>query len=461
MQRILTARESFKWMLSLYFWNIMQEIWRLLTIIIILLFSAPWYVSIIFFVYMILFLVLAYFKSWNIWYLTNQVNIFYEKVIWKWYEFASSIFTVKFFNLPKFIKKKSKKVENEQMWKIKSLINAIYKKWIYLNFYGSLGYIIIGPLALYLYINWVIIIWVLIIIIWYIWDTRDSVVVFWDIQDDYIEYKSWFMLLTEILKIKTEKYDFDPIKKFPKKLENIIFDNLSFTYWSISNLDNINLKIKSWEKIALVWKSGSWKSTFVKILMKQVLPKNWWIYFNDINIKNIKKDDLLKNISVVLQDTELFNISIRDNILLNINWTKEFKNELLKRVLRMAYCDDFVNKLEKKENTVIWEKWVKLSGWEKQRIWIARALARKSKILIFDEATSSLDTKSERIIQKAMWEIFKWKTAFIVAHRLSTIKEVDRILVFKDWKIIEDWSFEELLKIKWEFSKLWKLQKLD
>lgn len=461
MQRILKAREAFKWLLNLFFSSILQQTWRILMIITVLLVSAPLYISFIFIIYALLFFLIAYLKSWKIWYLTDLVNIFYERVIDKWYEFASSIFTVKFFNLSKFIEKKSKKVEYEQMWKIVNMINAIYSKWLYLNLYWSLWYLLIAPLALYLFINWTISLWIFILIVWYIWDIRDSIASIWDIQDDYIENKSGFMLLTEVLNIETEKYDFLPIKKFPIELEKIFFNNLSFSYWNKISLKNINLNVKVWEKIALVWKSGSWKSTFVKLIMKQVLGNKGWIYFNNIDIKNIKKDELLTKISVVLQDTELFNISIKDNILLDIKWTKEEKKELLKKVMKMSYVDDFVNKLPEKENTIIWEKWVKLSGWEKQRIGIARALARQSEIIIFDEATSALDTESEQIIQKAMWEIFEWKTAFIIAHRLSTIKEVDRIIVFKDWKIIEDWSFKTLINKKWEFKKLWDLQKLD
>lgn len=127
----------------------------------------------------------------------------------------------------------------------------------------------------------------------------------------------------------------------------------------------------------------------------------------------------------------------------------------------MSHSDVFVDKLVDKENTIIWERWVKLSGWEKQRIGIARAVAKESNIIIFDEATSSLDTESEREIQNAMLDIFAWKTAFIIAHRLSTIKDVDRILVFDNGQIVEDGNFQDLLLKKWIFHKLWTMQKLD
>ena len=465
MQRIIKARDSFYGLLSLFFWNILQQTWKLLMVFISLAIFAPFYISLIFILYSLLFLVIAYFKSTKIWKLTEIVNIYYEKVIWKWYEFASSIFSVKFFNLNNFIENRSKLVEHEQMWRVFNLIDVIFNKWVYLNFYGTFGYIIIGPIALYLLIDWSITLWVFTMILWYIWTTWDSIEVVWDIQDDYIEHKSWFMMLINLLKVKWENLDIDPIKKFSKSWDYIDINNLSFSYNNKLVIKNFNFNIKNWEKIALVGKSGSWKSTFIKLLMKQVAPTGWNILFsnkkNNININNIKRNELLKNISVVLQDTELFNTSIEENILLDFNWTKKEKKKLLDFVLKMSHSDIFVNELPNKEKTVIWERGVKLSWWEKQRIWIARVLARQTGIIVFDEATSSLDSKSEREIQKAMKEIFKWKTAIIIAHRLSTIKEVDRILVFKKWKIIESGSFDELIKVDWEFGKLWKLQKLD
>ncbi len=134
MQRILKAREAFRSLVNMFFANILQQTWRLLMIISVLAFTAPWYISLTFILYAFFFFLLIYFKSGKIWHLTDIVNLYYEKVVWKWYEFASSIFVVKFFNLKKFIEIKSKIVENEHMWKVINLINAIYKKWVYFNF---------------------------------------------------------------------------------------------------------------------------------------------------------------------------------------------------------------------------------------------------------------------------------------------------------------------------------------
>lgn len=460
-QRILTARESFKWLISLFFNIVLKEGWRFVMIISILFFTATSYISMMFIIYIGIFILITYLKSHKIEEKTNIVNKYYEKVIWKTYEFASAIFTAKFFNLSNFIKNKARKVENEQMHKIFDMINAIYDKWICLNFYNWLMFLIISAVSFSFLINNSISIWVFIMVIWFVKDVQGSLSVVWDVQDKYIWYKSWFMLLTDVLKEDVENYDIAPYSNFPQKLDKIYFKNLSFWYLNKNILKNIDLEVNVGEKIALVGKSGAGKSTFIKLLMKQVTSNTWTICFNDIDIKNIKRDKLLKNISVVLQDTELFNVSIKDNILLNLNVTEKDKDKVLKQSLKFSYSDDFVNKMEKWADTIIGERWVKLSWWEKQRIWIARALARDSKIVVFDEATSSLDSKSEKIIHKGMWKMFHGKTAFIIAHRLSTIKDVDKIVVFKNWRIIEKGTFDDLIKIEWEFFRMWKLQKLD
>jgi ABC-type multidrug transport system fused ATPase/permease subunit len=114
-----------------------------------------------------------------------------------------------------------------------------------------------------------------------------------------------------------------------------------------------------------------------------------------------------------------------------------------------------------KENTLIWERWVKLSGWEKQRLAIARALASEKEIIIFDEATSALDSINEKEIQQTIEKTFENNTMIVIAHRLATIRNVDKIYVFENWRIIESWNFTELLNKNWEFKKLWDMQNLE
>ena len=281
------------------------------------------------------------------------------------------------------------------------------------------------------------------------------------------------MRIRWIFNEKIENLDIKPIKPYPNKWNKIEFKNVSYAYRKNNDvLKSINLLINKWESIALVWRSWSGKSTFIKLFMKQVLTNTWWIFIDSININNIPKKDVIENTAVVLQNTELFNISIKDNILIktgkwdidleNINKKVSKKDKyILDNVLKLSHSKEFVVNLPEWIDTIIWERWVKLSGWEKQRIWIARALAQNTEIIVFDEATSSLDSQSEKEIQKAIKELFEKKTTIVIAHRLSTVKQADRILVFDKWKIIEDWDFKYLINKKWIFAKLWKLQKLD
>lgn len=461
-QKIFKSRDSLKDLLRLFYWEWLRFIVNIVVIFTVISLNASFIFIIFIFLYILSFLILAILTWKKQWKIEDIVNIFFEDVMWKIYEFASSIITVKFFWLQKFVKNKTIEVETIQMENTSKLFHTIQTRWVILNGFAALWFMLISIFAIHERILWTISTWVLIMIIWYtreVWGLVDSI---WDIYETFIWDKNWFMRLVEQLKIPKEKLDFVEFKDFPKNFKKMKFENVYFWYWEKNTLKNINLEIKSWEKIALVWKSWAWKSTFTKLLSKQFIVDSGNIYIDNIDIKNIEKLSITKHSSIVLQDTELFNISIKDNILLDFDWSEKEKNQVVKNALKMSHSNIFVDKLVDKEDTIIWERGVKLSGWEKQRIWIARAIARNAEIIIFDEATSSLDTESEREIQKAMWEIFEWKTAFIIAHRLSTIKDVDRILVFDNGQIVEDGNFQELLSIKdWYFAKLWNMQKLD
>lgn len=232
---------------------------------------------------------------------------------------------------------------------------------------------------------------------------------------------------------------------------NIEFKDVSFSYnkW-VWILNNLNLRIKSWEKVALVGNTWSWKSTITNLLFRFWDINNWEILIDNFNIKNLTKRYIRKNIWIVMQDNSLFNTTIRKNLEYAKPWATE--NEI-KDALKKSEAN-FVLNLKEWLDTVIWERWLKLSWWQKQRLNIARLFLKNPKILILDEATSALDNKTEKIVQKALDNLMKGRTSIIIAHRLSTIQNVDRILVIKKWSIIESWTYNELLIKKWEFFKL-------
>ena len=180
------------------------------------------------------------------------------------------------------------------------------------------------------------------------------------------------------------------------------------------------------------------------------------IYFDEKPITNIKKDSLIKRISIVPQETELFNISFKDNILLAS--TEKTNYNRYKLALLVSQSFPIFSKLKEKDMTLIGEKGVRLSGGERQRLGIARAIYKNSEIIIFDESTSNLDYDTERKIQDAIEKNLNKNTLLIAAHRLSTLRNTDKIIVIDKGKIVESGSYDELMKKKGEFYQLVKKQ---
>ncbi len=248
-------------------------------------------------------------------------------------------------------------------------------------------------------------------------------------------------------------------KAFPLQWSAISVKNLTFSYHQERVLDEVSFDIKRGEKIGIVGLSGAGKSTLFKLLMKEYGGYEGTITIDATPLELIGQKEYYKAAAVVLQDTELFNLSLRHNITLGIT-NKEIQEKRLNEALEIAHVDDFIEKLPDGLNTIIGEKGIKLSGGEKQRVGIARAVLKKPQILFLDEATSHLDLESEEKIQDSLHRFFKEVTAVVIAHRLTTIKEMDRILVLERGKIIETGSFTQLMKKKGRFFELWEKQRL-
>lgn len=232
--------------------------------------------------------------------------------------------------------------------------------------------------------------------------------------------------------------------------------NVSFSYSKDKTaFENFSLNIQSKEKVALVGHSGAGKSTIVKILLRLYDIQSGEILIDGQNIQEVTQNSLRKNISLVSQEPDLFHRTIAENIAYgNPNATEEQIIEAAKK----AQAHGFISKFPNGYNTLVGERGVKLSGGEKQRIAIARAILEDAKILILDEATSSLDSVTEREIQKAIENAMQGKTVIVIAHRLSTIKKVDRVLVLDSGKIIEEGNHEKLLELNGKYAELWNHQ---
>jgi ATP-binding cassette, subfamily B, bacterial len=228
----------------------------------------------------------------------------------------------------------------------------------------------------------------------------------------------------------------------------ITFENVRFSYPSKANAsetlyDDLNLTIEPGERIGLVGPSGSGKSTFVKLIQRLYDVDQGIIWIDDQDISQVRQASLRKAVCIVPQDPALFHRSLADNIAYG---RPDASQEDIIEAAKRARADQFIAKLPDGYKTLVGERGVKLSGGERQRVAIARAFLADAPIVIFDEATSSLDTITEKLIQAAMAELMEGRTTILIAHRLSTIKDVDRILVFEDGRIVEQGSHQALLK---------------
>ena len=244
------------------------------------------------------------------------------------------------------------------------------------------------------------------------------------------------------------------LKIFSGEIE---FDNITFAYAGQKPIfKNFSLKIKPREKVGLVGISGSGKSTLVNLLLRLYDIDNGAIKIDGQNIVDVTQDSLRQTVGYVPQSSEVMEISVADNIAY-ANPTASLAR--IKKAAQKAYADDFINDLPQKYNTILNSEH-KLSGGQQQRIGIARAFLKNAPLLILDEATSALDSQSELYIQKAVDALLQDKTVLVIAHRLSTLKNMDRIVVLENGKIVEEGSFTELKRKNGSFSKLWKLQQL-
>ena len=274
-----------------------------------------------------------------------------------------------------------------------------------------------------------------------------------DMYEAYADAKE----MVEIMALPHEIVDVPDAKELVVNSGEIVFASLHFSFHKTrAVLEDINVVIKSGEKVALIGPSGAGKTTFVKLLLRLYAPSAGNILIDGQDIAKVTQGSLRQSVSMVPQDPVLFHRTLAENIAYG---KPEASRQEIERAAKLAHCDEFIKNLPLGLKTLVGERGIKLSGGERQRIAIARAILKNAPILILDEATSSLDSHSEMLIQDALRVLMQNKTTLVIAHRLSTIQNMDRIVVIDNGKIIEEGSHTDLLRNEQSlYKKLWTLQ---
>jgi len=257
-----------------------------------------------------------------------------------------------------------------------------------------------------------------------------------------------------------EEYEAPDARDIKNIRGEVKFQNISFTYDGDEQkvLGGISFIAEAGKMVAIVGKSGEGKSTLVDLISRYNIPQRGKILLDGMDIQKIKLKSLRGQIAIVPQEIDLFNDTIKNNIAYSKPGATE---EEILNAAKLAYCHEFISEFPKKYEQIVGEKGVKLSTGQKQRVAIARAILRDPKILILDDATSALDSESEKYVQEALKEVMKNRTTFIIAHRLSTIRQADLILVLEDGKVVESGNHQELINHGGVYQKLCELQRIS
>lgn len=265
--------------------------------------------------------------------------------------------------------------------------------------------------------------------------------------------------LFQLMDVKPQVVDKADAKELIGPIGAVTFNNVSFKYHNDRPiLQNVSFTIEPGQKVAVVGASGAGKSTLVKLLFRFYDIDEGSICLGEHNIGDVSQHSLRQHIGIVPQDTVLFNDTIFENVRYGL---PEASDEQVDEAIRLAYLNHFIEQLPEGKHTRVGERGLKLSGGEKQRVAIARTILKRSAILVFDEATSSLDSKSEQAILQALKEIAQGHTSLVIAHRLSTIVDADKIVVLDHGRVVEEGSHELLLAKQGRYADLWLTQQKE
>jgi len=282
----------------------------------------------------------------------------------------------------------------------------------------------------------------------------------WHLASQLIQFSEDLGKCSQALTIARAPHEITDIKDAPDlkvKKGKITFDNVTFAYNQDKNVfENQSLTIKAGSKVGLVGYSGSGKTTFINLILRLFDANEGRILIDGQDISKVTQDSLREQISLIPQDNSLFHRSLMENI--RYGKLSASDKDVI-RASKAVHCHEFVNELPEGYDSLVGERGVKLSGGQRQRISIARAFLKNAPILMLDEATSALDSVTEKFIQAGLQKLMQGRTTIVIAHRLSTLTEMDRILVFNKGKLIEDGTHKQLIKKRGgHYANMWRMQ---
>ncbi len=263
----------------------------------------------------------------------------------------------------------------------------------------------------------------------------------------------------EFLELREEVQEKPGAEVLPPFSRSIVFEDVSFAYESGEPvLRNIQLEVRAGEVVAIVGPSGAGKSTLVNLIPRFFDASNGRVLLDGVDVRDLTLDSLRSQISIVTQETVLFNDTIRNNIGYG---RPDLSEDAIHRAAQAALAHDFISRMPMAYETVIADRGERLSGGQRQRLAIARALLKNSPVLILDEATSELDTESEHLVQKALSNLMAGRTVIVIAHRLSTVRRADKIVVLNEGRIQEIGTHKDLVNRGGIYQRLHEMQFLD
>jgi len=453
-KRIERGSKAYQEIMYLYVGNYIEILTRIVGITFILS-RFDRVISIFMFIFIVTYFVISKLMQKRCIVAAHQYNVEEDNLSGIVYETVSNIRTIRVLNISK-----------EMLGKVNELIskaiNAVYRRIHHFQFRGNFmamyaQLFLVGSIF-YISLNIVDGVYPIGLLVLFssyfanIWETVKELT---DVSQDMIVHRQSIQRMYDLAgkDVVIESGS----KNFPIKWETLSVEGLSFSYGESEALKDISFKIIKGQKIGIVGLSGAGKSTLFKLLIRERNDYKGEIKIGDTPIKEILPDEFYRNVSIVPQDTEVFNLPLRDNITI-AQPEKNNDTALLERSLEIGHVKDFLHKLPYGVDTMVGERGVKLSGGERQRLGIARAIFKEPSILLLDEATSHLDIESEEKIKDSLHKFFENVTAIVIAHRLTTIKEMDKIIVIEDGGIIEEGSYDELMKKEGRFYELWQKQ---